>query len=98
MKTFSQMLLISFLGLVPVLGQQARDPAAWGSDHVGKPLPEYVTGDECLFCHRMNIGPDWTTNRHNLSLRRAEPEWPMIKALDPSLASQVEFVLGSKRP
>ena len=38
------------------------DPAAWGGDHVGKPLPAYVTGDECLFCHR-KIGPAWGKNR-----------------------------------
>src|SRR5689334_7839434 len=28
------------------------DPSAWGSDHVGKALPEFITSDECLFCHR----------------------------------------------
>ena len=32
------------------------NPAAWGSDHVGRPLPEYVTGEECLFCHRKDVG------------------------------------------
>src|SRR6266446_1000602 len=36
--------------------QSASDPVAWGSNHVGKPIPEYVHGDECLFCHRNNIG------------------------------------------
>src|SRR5437867_3363684 len=34
---------------------QPRDPA-WGSDHIGKPLPEFASGDECLFCHR-DVGP-----------------------------------------
>ncbi|MGH9660105.1 MAG: hypothetical protein ACRD96_16270, partial [Bryobacteraceae bacterium] len=33
-------------------------------------LPEYVTGDECLFCHRNDIGPGWSRNRHNLTLRQ----------------------------
>src|SRR5205809_1107309 len=34
------------------LGQAPLDPAAWGSDHAGKPLPSFTSGDECLFCHR----------------------------------------------
>jgi hypothetical protein len=45
-------------------GPARIDPAAWGSDHVGKPVPEYVTGDECLFCHREKVGPTWGANRH----------------------------------
>src|SRR2546425_7148381 len=35
------------------------DPAAWGSDPVDKAVPESITGDECLFCHRVQIGPAW---------------------------------------
>ncbi|MBL8187601.1 MAG: hypothetical protein JNK38_06315, partial [Acidobacteria bacterium] len=27
------------------------DPAAWGGNHIGKPIPEFAHGDECLFCH-----------------------------------------------
>ena len=37
-------------------GQKQIDPKAWGSNHVGKPLAEYVHGDECLFCHRNGVG------------------------------------------
>src|SRR5258707_9988874 len=33
-------------------GQQQGDPAAWGSNHAGNPVPDFVHGDECLFCHR----------------------------------------------
>src|SRR5262245_32164886 len=44
------------------------DPAAWGSDHVGKPVPEFTTGDECLFCHREKIGTKWAENPHNLTI------------------------------
>src|ERR1700694_3004059 len=39
--------------------QSPNDPAVWGSNHIGKPIPEYVHGDECLFCHRNNIGTTW---------------------------------------
>src|SRR5213078_1528900 len=42
--------------------QSANDPGAWGSNHIGKPIPEYVHGDECLFCHRNNIGSTWQKN------------------------------------
>jgi hypothetical protein len=50
------------------------DPAAWGGDHVGKPVPEFTGGDECLFCHRMDVGPTWGKNRHNLTLRPGDGE------------------------
>ncbi len=49
-------------------GEKTNDPAKWGSDHVGKPLPEFITGDECLFCHRQDVGPSWAKNRHNLTV------------------------------
>jgi hypothetical protein len=73
------------------------DPAAWGSDHVNKPLPEYVTGGECLFCHRSDIGPAYATNRHHLTMREAEANSPAIvalKALSKELANETKFLLG----
>src|SRR5258707_1223064 len=45
------------------------NPAAWGNGHVGQHVPDYVTGDECLFCHRTKIGPEFSTNPHNLTIR-----------------------------
>src|SRR5207248_6173221 len=77
-------------------------PIPWGSDHVGKPLPEYVTGDECLFCHRADVGPAWTTNRHHRSLTEADPTAPALAALkqSPSLekyANEVKLLLGGSR-
>lgn len=33
-------------------------------DHVGKPVPEHVTGDECLFCHRVKVADTWERNPH----------------------------------
>ena len=35
-------------------------------------LPEFVAGDQCLFCHRNDIGPGWQKNRHNLTVRVKE--------------------------
>jgi cytochrome c554/c'-like protein len=40
-----------------VLGLNAQD-------HVGKPVPTYVTGDECLFCHRVKVADTWQQNPH----------------------------------
>jgi hypothetical protein len=75
------------------------DPAAWGSDHVGKPVPEYTTGDECLFCHRTDIGPTWSKNRHELSVR--EPDPAALAVLNKSaelkpFADDVQLVLGGR--
>ncbi len=47
-----------------------QDPLTWGSDHAGKPVPEYVHGDECLFCHRNDIGPAWQKNAHGVAARQ----------------------------
>ena len=77
------------------------NPATWGSDHAGQPFPEYITGDECLFCHR-TTGADWGNNRHQLTLRPATPDEPAIRLLHPvdnhgKIREQAEFVLGSRR-
>lgn len=99
----SCLVLAVFLGALRVLCGEPKplDPAGWGTDHVGQLLPEYVTGDECLFCHRMDVGPTWNTNRHNLNLRKADADLPAVAALKQSptlkdLAGQIEFVLGNK--
>jgi hypothetical protein len=77
------------------------DPAAWGSDHVGKPIPDYLTGDECLFCHR-KIGPAWRANHHQLTVRPSTPDEPAIAGLraranGKEFADDTRFLLGSKR-
>jgi hypothetical protein len=65
---------------------QAR-PAANGpgassarNDHVGKPLPEYMTGDQCLFCHRNVVGPTWEREPHAWTIREigVEPSIPQV--------------------
>src|SRR5215467_3275400 len=85
-----------------VSSQQAVvDPASWGGNHVGKPIPEYVHGDECLFCHRNTIGPTWQQNAHGVTVRQREDASELAKVLDslPALAEaakQVEYFLGSR--
>src|ERR1043166_3197363 len=73
------------------------DPAAWGSDHVGKAIPESISGDECLFCHRVKIGPMWPQNLHQSTIRAIDPEALALlktsKCLAP-FADVTELVLG----
>jgi hypothetical protein len=69
---------------------------------VDKPLPEYVTGDECLFCHRADIGPAWKRNWHNLTIREAEADSAALVALKQTPALQpwtreVQLLLGGDR-
>jgi hypothetical protein len=76
------------------------DPAAWGADHVGKPVPEFTSGDECLFCHRADVGPGWGANRHGRTVRRVDAAPAAVAALRAApelkgLAGEVEFVLGA---
>ncbi len=78
------------------------DPAAWGSDHVGQDVPQYMDSGECLFCHRHQVGITWQTNEHNRTIRDAEATEPSMKALaaDPAtkaLAAQTELILGGAR-
>lgn len=75
------------------------DPAAWGSNRVGKAFPEFVTGDECLFCHRIKVGPTWSANRHQSTVRPSDLEPEALASLNSSvttepLAGLAEFILG----
>ena len=102
---------LAFAGIVSALGlskpglsaaaQKGIDPAGWGTNHVGKPLPDYVHGDECLFCHRNDIGPGWQKNAHGITIRQGEdaPEFQAMVKAQPGLspvAAQIEYFMGSR--
>ena len=75
------------------------DPASWGSDHVGKPVPEYMTGEECLFCHREKVASTWSANVHQTVMRLVEKKDAGRKALAANkgtseMAKMAEYVLG----
>src|SRR5262245_53985142 len=77
------------------------DPAAWGGNHVGKPIPEYVHGDECLFCHRNTIGVTWQKNAHGVTVRQREdaPELEALATKQKELStviSEIEYFMGSR--
>lgn len=83
------------------IAQAKLDPAAWGGNHAGQQVPEFVHGDECLFCHRNDIGPGWQRNSHGVTVRQKEdaPEWrDVFKGLPAfaPIAPQVEYFLGSR--
>lgn len=80
--------------------QQPLDPSAWGSDHVGQPVPSFTSGDECLFCHR-DVGPGWPTNRHGQTIRSVDADAAPLKELAAlpqfkSVVGEIEFILGGK--
>ncbi|HEY4311899.1 MAG TPA: cytochrome c3 family protein [Pirellulales bacterium] len=78
------------------------DPAAWGEDHVGQELPEYMESGECLFCHRNEVGTTWGTNKHNRTIREPEADNLALAALraDPATkqpADEVQLIMGDTR-
>lgn len=87
---------------VAAQGQAKKlDPAAWGSNHAGKPIAEFPHGDECLFCHRNTIGSTWQNNAHGVAVRDREdaPELRELLKNNPklnSMAEEIEYFLGSR--
>ena len=67
---------------------------ACGWTAVAQRIPEFVHGDECLFCHRNDIGPSWQKNAHGITIRQVEdaPELQHLKKQIP----QTEYFLGSR--
>jgi hypothetical protein len=49
-----------------LIGSALLAPACLGlaQSHAGQPVPKYVTGDECLFCHRGPPADTWQQNPH----------------------------------
>jgi hypothetical protein len=73
----------------------------WGGDHVGQSVPEYTTGGECLFCHRDYVGPRWTTNPHNRTMREASAGDAEMVALRSTgggadVADEAKILLGAR--
>ena len=93
--------LIGGLVFLSAQGQEAEplDRAAWGEDHVGKALPDYITGDECLFCHRFDIGETWGEEPHAMTVRVAAVSTDSINELSKvpalkALAEETAYVMG----
>ncbi len=63
-------------------------------DHVGQPIPKYVTGDECLFCHRVKVADTWQQNPHALTVHPR----PEDEISDENLPTDAAYILGSHPP
>jgi len=90
------------LTAAPPADGKLLDPAAWGGDHVGGEVPQYMESGECLFCHRNEVGGTWQTNKHNRTIRDAEPGEPAMQALmadakTKPLAGEVQLLMGDTR-
>jgi hypothetical protein len=95
------MALATLLADRPTTAQSGPDPAAWGTDHVGAPLPLYMTGDECLFCHR-EVGTNWQSNWHNTGMRNVNVVTDQIESVleSPDAAEfgpETTYTLGGRR-
>jgi predicted CXXCH cytochrome family protein len=90
-----RMCVLSCAVALALVAQPRQDPAVWGIDHVGKPVPEFTHGDECLFCHRNDVGPAWQKNAHGLALRQRE-DAPDLAAKIQAEAPDATHVLGSR--
>jgi hypothetical protein len=62
------------------------------NDHVGKPLPDYMTGDQCLFCHRNVVGPTWEQEPHAWTIRPVG-----VAPSVPSLPKEATHIIGSTK-
>ena len=57
--------------------------------HAGQPVPKYVTGDECLFCHRVKVADTWERNPHARTIHPRDSE---------DLPADAAFILGAHAP
>jgi predicted CXXCH cytochrome family protein len=58
--------------------------------HVNQPIPQYVTGDECLFCHRVKVADTWEKNPHARTVHPRDDGDPV--------PTDAAFVLGAHAP
>jgi hypothetical protein len=73
----------------PAAGAASSAPR---NDHVGRPLPDYMTGDQCLFCHRNVVGPTWEQEPHAWTIRPAG-----VAPAIPQLPKDATHVIGSQQ-
>jgi nitrate/TMAO reductase-like tetraheme cytochrome c subunit len=58
--------------------------------HANQPIPQYVTGDECLFCHRVKVADTWEKNPHARTVHARDDSDPV--------PTDAAFVLGAHAP
>lgn len=85
---------------VKVLERTGNTAFIEGPDHIAIELfqetpavAEFIHGDECLFCHRKDIGADWQNNRHGTTMRQREDAPDIEKRL--KVPDEATHFLGS---
>jgi hypothetical protein len=66
-----------------------------------KPYPDFIHGDECLFCHRNDVGETWQQNAHTITMRQKEdsPEFVKMVTAQPALAAflpEIAYYMGGR--
>jgi hypothetical protein len=90
-------LAVMVLALAGMVGGQAAKTIP------AKPFPEFTHGDDCLFCHRNDVGANWQENAHTITVRQKDdaPELMKILSSQPALASLAAdvgyYMLGRSR-
>lgn len=84
-----------------VLARPEVDPAAWGADFAGQPIPQMPEGGQCLFCHREPVASRWAVDRHNTTVRSIHDAKAALDALNAlpqtEAAREAAWVLGHTR-
>lgn len=91
-------LLVARWAVAPTWASGPEDYKTWGEDHVSDAVPEYMTGTECLFCHRDYVGPRWGANSHNRAVRlpaEDSDEWKSFLAHAGNESRDEVMLLGS---
>ena len=63
-------------------------------DHAGQPVPKYVTGDECLFCHRVKVADTWPQNPHGRTIHPRDSD----DAATRDFPADAAYILGAHAP
>jgi hypothetical protein len=63
-------------------------------DHVGQPIPRYVTGDECLFCHRVKVADTWQQNPHARTIHPRDED----DTGTGNFPTDAAYILGARPP
>ena len=78
------------LRAAPVWAAFAVSPGLFAQSHVNQPVPKYVTGDECLFCHRVKVADTWEQNPHARTVHPRDD--------GDAVPAEAAFVLGAHSP
>ena len=48
---------------------------------MGEDLPRFEASSDCLFCHRADIAPSWTSDPHRQSVRDLDPDSQLVRSV-----------------